>query len=50
MTVRYTARALADVDQILSNIAKDNPLAASRVFARIEQIVVRHAARERPQF
>jgi toxin ParE1/3/4 len=39
MKVRYTRRALANIDTIFRNIARDNPAAAERVVARIEDLV-----------
>ena len=39
MKVRYSRRALTQVDQILSYIAKDNPAAAAAVAHRIDALV-----------
>jgi toxin ParE1/3/4 len=39
MKVRYTRRALANVDRIFRYIARENPAAAARVVARIEDLV-----------
>ena len=41
MKVRYTATALAEIDQILSYIAADNQSAAASVADEIEATVVR---------
>jgi addiction module RelE/StbE family toxin len=41
MILRYRAEALADLRQIQSYIAKDNPAAASAVVARIHQSIER---------
>jgi toxin ParE1/3/4 len=43
MKVRYTDAALREVDEILSYIAKDNPLAADEVAALL-QVTVRRIA------
>ena len=40
MKVRYSRRALTQLDQIFSYIAKDNPAAASAVVDRIEALAV----------
>jgi toxin ParE1/3/4 len=39
MKVRYSRRALTQLDQIFSYIAKDNPAAAAAVVDRIEALV-----------
>ncbi len=39
MRIRYTSTALADLDEILRYIARDNAIAARAVSHRIEQIV-----------
>ena len=39
MKVRYTETALAEIDEICSRIAQDNPTAAADVAAAIEQTV-----------
>ena len=39
MTVRYTKRALADLDHISRHIKRDNPRAAAAVGAHIEQAI-----------
>ena len=39
--VRWTRRALADLDRILGYIALDNPIAAERVAAEIEERTTR---------
>jgi plasmid stabilization system protein ParE len=41
MRVRYTAAALREIDEILSYIAKDNPLAADEVAAVLRATVRR---------
>ena len=38
MRLRYTRRASRNLDRIFSYIAQDNPAAAARVVARIEQL------------
>ena len=38
MKVRYSRRALTQLDQIFSHIAKDNPAAAAAVLNRIEAL------------
>jgi addiction module RelE/StbE family toxin len=43
MKVRYTRRALTNIDRIFRSIARDNPDAAARVVARIEGLVSRLA-------
>jgi toxin ParE1/3/4 len=43
MKVRYTDTALAEIDAILSYIAKDNPLAADEVAAVIRAAIARLA-------
>ena len=44
MKLRYERGALSDLDEIFSYIAKDNPQAASRLVARVEEVAVRIAA------
>jgi toxin ParE1/3/4 len=44
MKLRYERGALADLDEIFSYIAKDNPDAASRLVARVEEVATRIAA------
>jgi len=44
MKLRYERGALADLDEIFAHIAADNPDAAARLVARIEQAVERIAA------
>lgn len=39
MKVRYTRRALANIDRIFRTIARDNPSAAERVVDRIEDLI-----------
>jgi len=39
MKVRYTRRALGNIDRIFHSIARDNPGAGERVIARIEDLV-----------
>lgn len=39
MKVRYTRRALANLNRISRDIARDNPTAAARVVARIENLI-----------
>lgn len=41
MKVRYTAAALAEIDDTLSYIAKDNPLAADEVSALLQATIRR---------
>jgi toxin ParE1/3/4 len=41
MKVRYTDSALAEIDAILSHIAKDNPLAAEEVAAVLRASIAR---------
>jgi toxin ParE1/3/4 len=41
MKVRYERGALADLEEIFSYIATDNPPAAARLVARIEETVAR---------
>jgi toxin ParE1/3/4 len=43
MKVRYERGALADLDEIFADIARDNQEAAARLVARIEQTVARIA-------
>lgn len=43
MKVRYTDTALAEIDEILSYIAKDNPLAADEVGAVLRAAIARLA-------
>jgi plasmid stabilization system protein ParE len=43
MKVRYTDTALAEIDDILSHIAKDNPLAADEVSAILRATIDRLA-------
>jgi toxin ParE1/3/4 len=43
MKIRYTATALTELDDILSYIANDNPLAASEVAAIIRATIARLA-------
>jgi toxin ParE1/3/4 len=38
MKLRYARGALTDLDEIFGYIARDNPRAAARLLARIEQI------------
>jgi toxin ParE1/3/4 len=38
MKLRYARAALADLDDIFSYIARDNPRAAARLVSRMEQI------------
>ena len=38
MKLRYARGALTDLDEIFGYIARDNPQAAARLLARIEQI------------
>jgi toxin ParE1/3/4 len=44
MKLRYERGALADLDEIFAYIAADNPEAAARLVARIEEVVGRIAA------
>jgi addiction module RelE/StbE family toxin len=44
MRLRYERGALADLDEIFSYIAQDNPAAAARLLARIEQVAAQIAA------
>ncbi len=39
MTIRYTDTALDEIDEILTYIVRDNPGAAARVAAAIEQAI-----------
>ena len=39
MKVRYTDTALAEIDEIFSYIAKDNPAAADRVIGYVEHTI-----------
>ena len=43
MKVRYDARALKDIDAIHEYIARDDPVAATRVASRIERAIERLA-------
>jgi toxin ParE1/3/4 len=43
MRLRYERGALADLDEIFSYIARDNPRAAARLGARFEEVVVKIA-------
>jgi toxin ParE1/3/4 len=47
MKVRYTKTALAEIDEICSCIARDNPKAAAAIAAAIEKTVNRIAERPR---
>jgi plasmid stabilization system protein ParE len=47
MTVRYTATALAEIEEICSYVAKDNERAAASVAAAIERAVAAIALRPR---
>jgi toxin ParE1/3/4 len=38
MNLRYARGALPDLDEIFSYVARDNPRAAARLVARIEQM------------
>ena len=38
MKLRYARGALADLDEIFSYVARDNPQAAARLVDRIEQV------------
>lgn len=44
MKVRFTETALAELDQILAPIARDNPQAAASVISRVEQLIGRIGA------
>ena len=44
MKLRYERGALADLDEIFAYIAADNPEAAARLVARIEEVVGQIAA------
>jgi addiction module RelE/StbE family toxin len=44
MKLRYERGALADLDEIFSYIAKDNPAAAARLVDRFEDVATRIAA------
>jgi toxin ParE1/3/4 len=44
MKLRYEGGALSDLDEIFSYIAADNPQAASRIVARVEEMAARIAA------
>ena len=39
MRIRYTRRAARNLDQISAYISQENPSAAARVIARIEQVI-----------
>jgi toxin ParE1/3/4 len=43
MKLRYERGALADLDEIFAYIAHDNPAAAARLVARVEQAAARIA-------
>ena len=43
MKVRYTEAALAEIDDILSYVAKENPLAADEVSAILDATIARLA-------
>jgi toxin ParE1/3/4 len=43
MKLRYERGALTDLDEIFAYIAQDNPEAAARLVARIEQVTARIA-------
>jgi toxin ParE1/3/4 len=45
MKLRYARGALSDLDEIFSYIARDNPRAAARLVARIEQVAALIAER-----
>src|SRR5579862_1792125 len=45
MKVHYERGALADLDEIFSYIARDNPVAAQRLVARFEEAAARIAER-----
>jgi toxin ParE1/3/4 len=47
MRVRYTATALAEIDEICSYIERDNPTAAADVAAAIARTITRLAKRPR---
>jgi toxin ParE1/3/4 len=44
MKLRYERGALADLDEIFAYVARDNPEAAARLVARIEDLAARLAA------
>jgi toxin ParE1/3/4 len=44
MKLRYERGALADLEEIFSYIAADNPAAAARLVARIEEVAARITA------
>jgi toxin ParE1/3/4 len=44
MKLRYERGALADLDEIFAYIAQDNPAAAARLVARIEEVAAGIAA------
>jgi toxin ParE1/3/4 len=44
MKLRYERGAVADLDEIFSYIATDNPRAASRLVARVEEVAARIAS------
>jgi addiction module RelE/StbE family toxin len=44
MKLRYERGALSDLDDIFAYVAADNPAAAARLVARIEEVVKRIAA------
>ncbi|MEX0590638.1 MAG: type II toxin-antitoxin system RelE/ParE family toxin [Xanthobacteraceae bacterium] len=41
MNVRYSALALAELDEILASIAAENPSAAARFAGRVQRVVLR---------
>ena len=43
MKLRYERGALADLDEIFTHIARDNPEAATRLVLRIEEVATRIA-------
>lgn len=43
MKVRFTATALAEINEIRGHITKESPIAAKAVILRIEQVVARIA-------
>jgi toxin ParE1/3/4 len=45
MKLRYARGALADLDEIFSYVARDNPKAAARLVDRIEQVAILLAER-----
>jgi plasmid stabilization system protein ParE len=45
MRVRYTATALAEIEEILSYVAQDDPRVASAMGAQIEKTIARIALR-----